>query len=1123
MRGRSTSHLVHILFVIFSSLFCKIDRASSFIYCSVRQTVKGCRVDGGELQHDRRLYMSSPPKKATSQKSPVSDGGGKQKTTGSSAQQVIYQKVVRPSVVLPDLLFLGYLVEYLESHFALPPRLPMIYESSQPEEGSRYVLAWNSPLSPSPEETRLEVEVIGIYSEGKVCQDTIGNDKKRKHKSKKGPTTVPDMAMVVVRKLKQTSVPHPKCSKIPQMMRNLFSDSEKQIVKALDRGLEDFMAGRIKFGEHERDIRQTEIPTNVKTAEEAIEAELVSREHQQHNQDSNMVSIDDIVLDTTATTIETPASRQTSTSKKVPNRSSNDASVPSSRKKKAPTVSNETARAAAIATMRIKADVKPVPDCDGILKARGKRKGNGSDDYAVQAAKRIAIKSKRQAKDKDKPTAEDYAVAAARKMAVTGMKRSRISDIANKEANHTKGKSSAPAADQAWPASGISQASPVNDVAEKDISGFKIPDTLPRTFRTTISRPGDRTKVKKNVSESSPSRAKTQSANRIGARKVDEKSKGGIRGEKPAHGDIDRKSPSGETSPAKDLPNRSYDVGRDSSTVNKKKRSLNLNVVDPETDYLEDPYNMDKISDPVKRSEPSCDVSASKAAVKEDKPPPPREQIERDIMVAAADVMNDLAEQGQDMTPEELLEDVLKFDKEKKQENAEGSGFVSGAFEKAKEILRDQNQQREARLRSEAHEKKIQMRQSRDVVTSDDGKFREVSIQEELRQMFEAGQNIAEGRITQIDSTSSPALSANQKSLMTATEKELVDDLVAREKSVSSHARILDEELAELEVRINSSPGEELDGTRKNPVFDVLSGPEVYNPNVDPETINYPGAIPGTKDVRLPKELDEAVKQARFASDVLQTMEQTEVKRANGEIKVQYRVGKQELSQNQVDNLRKVVVEASNLGLIGDPLILMAERSRLQMVLDELWDQPEERFREIASNYKDLLLSDNFATLVKKRLNAMAERDVEALRREDESLSGSHQRERVLLGQLVVYAQLLLKETKALGAELEAQQLEVIRSICKVAMDPSHTTEEQTAMALTDAVRDMRPLLDDVFVAYLKYAIAEEKGRLARAGVLDDPEHNQWLFVLQIVQQGVYKEISRGINRYLEHIWVSMW
>ena len=129
-------------------------------------------------------------------------------------------------------------------------------------------------------------------------------------------------------------------------------------------------------------------------------------------------------------------------------------------------------------------------------------------------------------------------------------------------------------------------------------------------------------------------------------------------------------------------------------------------------------------------------------------------------------------------------------------------------------------------------------------------------------------------------------------------------------------------------------------------------------------------------------------------------------------------------------------------------------------------------------------------------------------------LEEKHSKERhVFFGKLVKYSQLLLKEVQALGAELEATQVEVINSICKVAMNPDHKTEEETAEALTDAVRDIKPLLDESFVAYLKYAISEEQGRLARAGVLDDPEHNRWLFVLQIVQ-GVYAELAVGVKRY---------
>jgi len=118
----------------------------------------------------------------------------------------------------------------------------------------------------------------------------------------------------------------------------------------------------------------------------------------------------------------------------------------------------------------------------------------------------------------------------------------------------------------------------------------------------------------------------------------------------------------------------------------------------------------------------------------------------------------------------------------------------------------------------------------------------------------------------------------------------------------------------------------------------------------------------------------------------------------------------------------------------------------------------------------------------------------------------------------VAYAQYLLKQAQALGSELEALQLSVIRSICLVAMDPAHTTETETATALTDAVRDMRPLLDENFVAYLKYAVAEEEAKLERMGLVDDSDSNRWLFVLKIVQQGVYRELEVGVKRYIDHI-----
>lgn len=109
---------------------------------------------------------------------------------GSTTTEVLYQKVVRPSQTLPELVFLGYLVEYLESHYKLPNYLPMVYESLPSDEENRCIVAWDSPLSPSSDATRMEVEVVGIYTDGK------NKDEQSKSKT----SSVPNMAMVVVRK-----------------------------------------------------------------------------------------------------------------------------------------------------------------------------------------------------------------------------------------------------------------------------------------------------------------------------------------------------------------------------------------------------------------------------------------------------------------------------------------------------------------------------------------------------------------------------------------------------------------------------------------------------------------------------------------------------------------------------------------------------------------------------------------------------------------------------------------------------------------------------------------------------------------------------------------------------------
>jgi hypothetical protein len=935
-----------------------------------------------------------------------------------SNEKVIYQKVIRPPPGdIPDVLFLSYLIEYLENYYKLPTNLPMVYETHGEDQdqdqdpnttgSNRCLFAWDSPLSPSSEATRMEVEVVGIY--------TNNNKKKKKDTNQQQTRTVPNMAMVVVRK---SNIDKMNAATIPPMMSNLFTTSEKLIVQSLDRGLDDFMNGKINIklqlddnddddddDDDDTRLKSTAPSTNYQSVQQVLDAEIVPDDVDVDDDDEddamndgsikskhNIKELAAAAAAATTTTLDMAARRERAmATMKVPADIS--------------TTKNNTKNSKLDASDDVKGDVPAQLKQNNTKVTKPTATTNENiEDYAVAAA-RLASKLRKQSQSniQKQPLKkeEDYAVAAARKVAATSTKTKNDNSKQQHDHDHNHNIST----------------EPVNDVAVVDM---------------------------KNYAQESKSEFV------------------------------------------------------EASII--EKRNLNVRLVDEKES--EDP-GIPMAGDVNKKKEELQEAATTT-----------QDEIEMKNFKQASKVLDDLASQGTDMSPEDLLRDILKFDEEQKKEEQPGTGFVSGAFEKAKELLQDRNQQQQTK--SMNGEVGVKERVGSTTLPGLKKNFEDMTPEEQLKAMFAAGQQMADGRITErLEKSQGSNVGMQRKQ---ATEED-VDELIAREKSISGHARILDEELAELELYINPTPGEEWDGPMQNPLFDIMSGPEVYNPNVELDTVNYPGALPGTKEVKLPKQLDEAVKQAQFAAAVLENLKIVEKKDENGRDTVQYLSGNKELTAEQVETLQKIVTEASEIGIINDPINLMAERSRLQLILDELWNQPEERFQEIASNYKDLLLSDNFVRLVRERLALMVERDLEALRRDDESLKEPHERERMIIGRLVNYAQLLVKEARALGAELEAQQLEIIRSICKVAMDPSHTTEEETAMALSDAVRDMRPLLDDVFVAYLKYAVAEEESRLARAGILDDPDYNQWLFVLKIVQQGVYAEIAKGINRYIEHIW----
>lgn len=942
--------------------------------------------DVGEVAPGATSLISSSARtarRATLPHAPSTRQSSASQRKGASAADkvVVYQKVIRPPPGTPDVLFLGYLVEYLQDRFEIPERLPMVYRMTRrgddDDESSddAGIVQWNSPLSPSPSATAMSVEVVGIYTADE---------------------SLPSMAMVVVEKAKPTNP-----SAIPPMVANLFADAEKKILKALDRGLDDFMAGEIS------NLGGTSAPPQPQSDRQgraALLAELVPDDEAssrplppRETLDADMVQKNGVDVTTRDKGVEAQQEAAVKNTAAAPLRKSTPIAA---------------AAAAAASTIQVPRGLDFAVHAAKLAQAKRKRqKESGAQEYAVQAAREAAFPRANGAVGKQEPAAQK----------------------AEEDNDDDKG----PTAPMSIDLSAIRP-----PALDPDASGVR------RAFTTTISTPGDY--MKSQISARPPVKPKTAAGM--------SKSKNHVSPTLIASGSTTAVDPI--------APNAS------NRTVNLKRRDV--------------------------EGEPTIGSNLVEET--------------NEIMAATQEALNEMAENGVELSPEELLAEVMKFGEQEERKQAVGEGFVSGAFEKAKNLLRRQKELRDSRMLQDVTDqvKTDQRSPLQNSETRQKG-FKELTPEEELRNMFAAGERIADGRIATA-LTANAAMSAASK----VTEKE-VDDLIDSDKTVSRYARVLDDELAELEVRINKSPGEQLDGPVANPMFDIFSGPEVYDPNVDPLTaVNWPGAQPGTKNVLLPKELDEAVKQAKFAVQVLMSMREVD---ANDDGPKTFIVGKRVLSPQQISRLRSVMEEAVEIGLIPDPVEIQAEQARLQMLLDELASQPEERMREIASNYKDLMLSEHFVDHVRRRLNKMADDDLDALRRDDESLESAHVKERELLVQLVVYAQLLLKEVRALGAELESQQLEVIRSICKVALDPVHQTEEETALALTDAVRDMRPLFDDAFVAYLKYAVAEEEGRLARAGLLDDPEHNQWLFVLKIVQQGVYAEISKGINRYVDHIW----
>ena len=1045
------------------------------------QRISSTSYYGGLLQTALASTAAKDSSGANAQKST-----GERNVSGGARYNVLYQKVIRApsnsasSTSSLSQTFLLDLVIFLQNMFELPDGLPMPYEITVPDNDdeedrnsdNRAVLIIDSSLSNDPYEACLEVEVVGIFPD--ISDDNAnGADQKMQI----GPT----MAMVAVKKRKAPINGN-------SVTGGLFAASEKRIIQSLDRGLQDLEEGRVTipsslrdnellndFDKLDDDGNDDEVDAAIKrigyknSIDAATSSKSVSKRHEKKkNQQPSPITIErdgmgNVVIDSISKPMTPPTKnneKATEQKKKIEN-------------KNAENKSDERA----INGQPLQTAPAPVTQ---MKKGTALPKSQDNEDYAIQMARKRAevlmttarvgsITSSTEGTIAISGGEGDFAIMAAKRAADS---KKRIKKSAEK-------------------------------VSAGLIKGEEKNTVNPLPSEVNGKQSAVATNAQK-AKENDPSKDEVLMKLQNVANSSKRKSWSTTISKAPKKGEPNTLNDDGGASSA----------NRESTTISKGKR---VNIIasspplssEPSTANVE-PTHKGAQSAITATSSTETDtpgIQKTDKEIQDDimKIANENKQIQQDLLKAATDMMPVENEGEEGLSPEELLAQVLKFGDEKEKEESPGFGFVEGAFGKAKDLLK-------AEERAETKFKELEdnpLKYMKYEGSDSREELKRKAEEEELKRIFATGQSEAVERITNPNTRSSNLAK-------TSITEEDIDALIANDQTVPRNARILDDELAELELRISRSKGEETDGPAKNKVFDVFSGPETYNPNVDPETaVNWPGAKEGTRtDVRLATELSTALKQAKFAASVLSQMREEE-----SEEGVRYFVGEKELSLDRVNLLRTCTDEAVKAGLIEDPQILMIERFRLQMLLDELISQPEERLEEIALNYKDLLLSDNLVELMKERLRAMTERDLEARREgKEDSLKEQHARERAILINLAQIGQGLVREAQALGAELEVSMLEIIRSICEVAMDPSHKTSEDTAMALTDAVRDIRPLLDDAFVAYLKYAIAEEEGKLAREGVLDDPDQNRWLFILKIVQEGVYAELSRGLQRYVDHI-----
>lgn len=161
---------------------------------------------------------------------------------------------------------------------------------------------------------------------------------------------------------------------------------------------------------------------------------------------------------------------------------------------------------------------------------------------------------------------------------------------------------------------------------------------------------------------------------------------------------------------------------------------------------------------------------------------------------------------------------------------------------------------------------------------------------------------------------------------------------------------------------------------------------------------------------------------------------------------------------------------------------------RLNTLINELKYADEEMVSVICNNYRDVLLSDEYACLMKIRLKEYPPQDID---------------DKKILQIINSFVMSLYDDIKIVMEHEEKEHLKKIHLICEKAIHDEK--------GLNDFIESMKPLLDYSFLGYIKHAIKIEKENI-KAQNLDFREHpSDWLIILMIIQKGIYSILEKDI------------